>query len=339
MNKKILIALLAAVLALGAGIAVGSVFIPPADIWAVFLNKLFGIALPKGFNDTNLSIVWELRFPRVVLAFLVGGALSASGAVVQSVLKNPLASPFTLGVSSGASFGAGVVIATGITLPLLGRFTLPLAGLLFGMLTVFLAVVLAGRVDRNLGSATIVLTGMVFSLFINALLTMVAGFSGDRYQAIMKWQLGSFSAKGWGYVQILLPVFAVCLAVLLFFSREMDILTFGEEQASAIGVETQKTKWILLLVTAVLTGTAVSFAGVIGFIDLIAPHIVRRLFSSHHKIVVPMSALFGGTFMVLADLLARTVFAPKELSVSVVTALIGAPFFAYIYLKRRKKTG
>lgn len=337
MNKKITtISILAAIITIVLGVAIGSVFISPKDILTVISNKIFGVGLPENFNETNVSIIWELRLPRVLLAFLVGGALSASGAVVQSVLKNPLASPFTLGVSSGASFGAGIIIATGFTLPIFSGLTLPLSGLVCGMLTVMLAVGLAAKVDKNLGSSTIVLTGMVFSLFINAVLTLVAGLSGDKYQIIMKWQLGTFSAKGWEYVKILAIVFAVCLAVILFFTRELDILTFGEEQAAAIGVETKKVKWILLLVIAVLTGTAVSFAGVIGFIDLIAPHIVRKLFSSRHKILVPMSALFGGIFMVICDLISRTIVAPKELSIGVITALIGAPFFAYIYLRRKK---
>ena len=337
MNKKVLtISIIAAISSIVLGVAVGSVFISPHNIFVVILNQLFDTRLPKNFNSTNISIIWQLRLPRVLLAFLVGAALSASGAVVQSVLKNPLASPFTLGVSSGASFGAGIIIATGFIFPILGGFTLPLAGLIFGSLTVILAVALASKVDKNLGSATIVLTGMVFSLFINALLTLIAGVFPDKYQVIMRWQMGTFSAKGWSYVQILFPILVVCLIIIFFFNRELDILTFGEEQASAIGVETKKVKWILLLTTAILTGTAVSFAGVIGFIDLIAPHIVRKLFSPRHKVVIPMSALFGGTFMVVCDLISRTIVAPKELPIGVVTAIVGSPFFAYIYLKRKK---
>lgn len=337
MKKKILVtSILSAVFFMILGVCVGSVFISPRDIFSVLLNKVLGMKLPEGFDATNISIIWQLRLPRVFLAFLVGAALSASGAVVQSVLKNPLASPFTLGVSSGASFGVAIVIATGFYLPLIGSFTLPLAGLVFGMLTVFLAVLLATRVDKNLGSATIVLTGMVFSLFMNGIVTLLAGLFPEKYPIIIRWQMGTFSAKGWSYVLMLFPILIIGILIILFFSRELDILTFGEEQASAIGVETKKVKWILLLITAVLTGTAVAFAGVIGFIDLIAPHIVRKLFGSKHKIVVPMSALLGGTFMVLCDLISRTIVAPKELSIGVVTSILGAPFFAYIYLRKKK---
>lgn len=313
------------------GIGVGSVFVSPKEIFSVFGNKLFGTPA----EEMTISLIWKLRLPRVIMSFLVGGALSASGAVAQSVLKNPLASPYTLGVSSGASLGAAVIIVCGITA--FGSFTLPFAGLLFGVLTVVLAVVLASRVDVNLGSSTIVLTGMVFSLFTNALITLAAGLAPDKYPVIMQWQMGTFSSRGWDYVKIMLPVFLICMAVFMYFSREMDLLTFGEEQASAIGMETKKVKWILLLTLAVLTGISVSFAGVIGFVDLIVPHAVRKIFSAKHKIVVPMSALLGGAFMTLCDMAARTLAAPKEFPISVVTAMVGAPCFVYIYLKGKNR--
>lgn len=328
---RFIISLLIAAAVLVLGIGVGSVFVSPKEIFSVIGNKLFGTPA----EEMTISLIWKLRLPRVIMSFLVGGALSAAGAVVQSVLKNPLASPYTLGVSSGASLGAAVVIITGFTF--FGSFTLPFAGLAFGILTVVLAVALAARVDMNLGSSTIVLTGMVFSLFMNALVTLAAGLVPDKYPLIIQWQMGTFSAKGWDYIKIMLPVFLICMAVFLWYSKEMDLLTFGEEQASAVGMETKKVKWILLVTTAVLTGISVAFAGVIGFVDLIVPHAVRKIFSSKHKIVIPMSALLGGAFMTLCDMVARTIFSPKELSIGVVTAMVGAPCFVYIYLKGKKR--
>lgn len=326
-----------AVFAIIIGVAIGSVYIAPSNIVHVILNKLFGVTLPESVPATSVSIIWQLRLPRVLLAFLVGACLSASGAVVQSVLRNPLASPFTLGVSSGASLGAGIVISLGLIVPFLGRFTLPASGLLFGLLTVYISVAFATKIDKNLESTTIVLCGMVLSMFINAIFMLVTGrLSGSKMQQIIRWQMGSFSSKGWEYVQMLFPVLIVGVVLLLFFSREMDILTFGEEQASSIGVETKKIKWILLIISSVMTGCSVAFAGVIGFIDLIAPHIVRKAISSKHKYVVSLSALFGGIFMVVADLISRTVISPRELPIGAVTALIGAPFFAFIFFKRRQ---
>ena len=336
MKRKIVLTIIISLLIIIFSVGIGSVFVPPDDIIMIIFHKLFSLKLPDGFNQNNISIIWELRLPRVLLAFFTGAALSSCGAVTQSVLKNPLASPFTLGVSSGASLGAAIVLASGISISVLRNFTLPAVGLVFGVIAVFLAVTLASKLDKNLQSATIILTGMVFSLFISGIVTIIAGLSKEKYEIIMRWQTGTFSAKGWDYVKILLPVLIIGICIFIYFSRELDILTFGEEQASAMGVETKRIKWLLLIVTAVLTGVSVSFAGIIGFIDLIAPHVARKLFSSKHNAVIPISALIGGMLMTVADLLSRTLTSPKELPVSAVTALIGAPFFVFIFFKRRK---
>lgn len=319
------------------GVSAGSSSISFPDVLRVFGHKIFGTDISEEFSKITITTIWELRLPRVIMAFLVGASISASGAVIQSVLRNPLASPYTLGVSSGASLGVGIIFVTGITLPFLKTFTLPLVGLIFGLLTVILCVGFASKVDRNFESTTIVLCGMVLSLFINAIFTLLSTFSKDKMYIIMKWQLGSFSAKSWEYITVLAIILIVCVAAFLFFSKELDILTFGEEQASAIGVETKKVKWILLILSSALTGAAVAFAGVIGFVDLIAPHIVRKLFSSKHKYVVFLSAIIGGIIMIAADLVSRTLLSPREIPVGCVTALIGTPFFAHVFLKRRRK--
>lgn len=337
-NKRVKTALIltpiVAVFTIILGVAIGSVNISPYDIVEIILNKLLNSN--NNINISTQTIVWEIRLPRVLLAFLVGAALSAGGAVVQSVLRNPLASPFTLGVSSGASLGAGIVIAFSISVPVLASFTLPFAGLLAGFITVYLSILFASKVDKNLESTTIVLCGMVLSMFINSVFMVIAGFSGEKMQEIIRWQMGSFSSKGWESVKILFAVIVVSVVILLFFSKELDILTFGEQEALSIGVNTKRVKWILLIISSVLTGFAVSFAGVIGFVDLVAPHIVRRAVTSKHKYVVILSALIGGIIMVVADLISRTVISPRELPVGAVTALVGAPFFAFIYFKRRK---
>jgi len=341
-NKKTKTALIAlpiiAVFAMIIGVALGSVYISPDKIISVISNRIFNTALSENVLPSDSVIIWQLRMPRVALAFLIGGALSASGAVVQSVLKNPLASPFTLGVSSGASLGAGVVIAFSFSIPFLGyNATLILAALAAGLVSVYLCILFASKIDKSLQSTTIVLCGMVFSMFINAMFTLLASFSGDKMQQILKWQLGTFSAKGWEYAGIMLVVLLICLIVLSFYSSELDILTFGEEQATAMGVETKKVKWILLIVSSVLTGCSVAFVGVIGFVDLIVPHIVRRMFTSRHKYLIPLSAIIGGILMIVVDLTARTIISPRELGTGIVTSLIGAPFFAYVYFKGRKK--
>lgn len=326
---------LAAVLTvLVVGVAAGSVFVPPMQVIKIFGHKLFGTSI-DGVSEAYVSIIWEIRFPRVVMGFLTGAALSACGTVVQSVLRNPLASPFTLGVSSGASLGAGIVIAA--ELSFLGSFTLPMAGLVSGIVTMFLMVAFASKIDRTLQGSTIVLTGMVLSLFVNGIVSLMANAKNEKYKQIMKWQTGSFSGRKWDYVIMLTVVLAVCFVFFILRSRELDLLTFGDEQAGASGLNTKREKTAMLLVTAVLSGTAVAFSGVIGFVDLISPHIARRIFGAKHKLLLPMSAVLGGIFMVLCDLAARTVISPNELSVGVVTSLIGAPFFAWVFFSKRKK--
>ena len=327
--------LCAAALLLSAG--VGSVRIGALDTARILAHKLFGANLPASVPEASVSILWAIRLPRVLLAFCVGAMLSASGTVMQSVLRNPLASSYTLGVSSGASLGAAAVLLTGFSLPLIGPYTLPLVGLLSGLAAVLLAVAFSAKMDKGMRNNTIILAGMVFSLFINAVLTLLYAFAKENAQRLVHWQMGSFALKGWGEVGLLAPIGAVGLLLLLRYSREMDMLTFGEEDASAMGVETRRVKWLLLSLSAALTGSAVAFAGVIGFVDLIAPHVVRRFFGARHKLVLLISALLGGGFMALCDMAARTLVAPVEMPVGAVTALIGAPFFAYIYFSHRRE--
>ena len=332
-------AALAAVLSLAVlvlGVGLGSVYIPPMEVLKIFGEKLLGIN--RTTSQTMSSIVWDIRLPRVLLAYIVGAALSVSGTVMQSVLRNPLASSYTLGVSSGASFGAAIIIVTGLRLPVFRAFTLPFTGLAFGIITVILAISFASRLDSSMENNTIILVGIVFSLFINAILTMITALFRDKVAQLTFWQMGSFSLKEWSSIYILLPIMMMLVSILLLFSKEMDILTFGEEQAFAIGVDVQRVKWLLLGLAAALTGSAISFVGVIGFIDLVAPHIVRKLFGSSHSIVLPMTVIFGGSFMVLCDLIARTIIAPIELPVGAVTAMVGAPFFTYLYFSGRKSS-
>ena len=333
---KMLLLLALGAAALCVAIGVGSVSVAPGQILSVLGHKLFGFALDPSVHGNLLAILWDIRMPRALCAFLVGGALAASGTVMQSVLQNPLASSYTLGVSSGASLGAAVVIVTGFTLPMVGFFTLPLAGFLAGLATVLLAIGFSARMDKGLQNQTIILVGMVFSLFVNAILTLISALSRNQMQQLLLWQMGSFSARGWQHVAVLAAVTVAGVLFLCRYTREMDLLTFGEESAKSIGMETRPVKLRLIILASLLTGTAVCFTGIIGFVDLIAPHVVRRVFGPQHRLVLPASVLFGGAFMALADTVSRTIMSPRELPVGAVTALIGAPFFAWIYFQRRK---
>ncbi|MGM9536476.1 MAG: FecCD family ABC transporter permease [Intestinibacter sp.] len=316
------------------GASIGSSDISMLDTISIIANKALGTPLREGILAKDVSIIWKIRLPRVLLAFLVGGCLASSGAVVQSILKNQLASPFTLGVSSGASLGAGLVIVTGFSIPFIGSFTLPLVGFIFGLATVYIVIVFSNKIDRTMSNNTIILAGMVFSLFVNALLTTMTAMFSEDLKSITLWQMGSFAMRGWTYVGLIMPFCLIGMIGILMYTKEMDILTFGEEQAKSVGVETSKVKTKLFIFSAVLTGGAVSLSGTIGFVDLIAPHVVRKIFGSNHRYVIPMSFVFGGCLMVVTDLIARSVFAPVELPVGAVTAIIGAPFFAYVYFKK-----
>ena len=318
-------------------IAFGSVRIPIVNIFRIIAHVIFDAPLPEYITAGNVAIVWNVRLPRALLAFLAGGALSVSGAVMQSVLRNPLASSYTLGVSSGASLGASLVILMGVTLPFLSILTLPLMGFTFGFCTILFVIAIVSRLDGRMENQTIILAGMVFSLFINAITTLMFALNQENAHRMLLWQMGSFSMRDWHTLFILVPIAAAGILFITRFKWELDVMTFGEEQAQSIGVSIKSTKRMLLITAAAITGSTVAFVGVIGFVDLVAPHIVRKIFGSSHKYVIPMSALVGGSFMALSDLAARTVVAPVELPVGAVTAIIGAPFFAYIYFSKRNR--
>ncbi|MDR1773904.1 MAG: iron ABC transporter permease [Clostridioides sp.] len=333
---KLMICLVISIFILFAGVTVGSAGISFSDVINILLNKTIGTSLEKNITDVNVSIIWNIRFPRVIMAFAVGGALGMSGVVMQSVLRNPLASSYTLGVSSGASLGAAIVIISGITIPFVNQLTLPIVGFIFGLATVLFAMKLSLKFDRNMENQTIILVGMVLSLFVNSILTLVTTLSQEHLEQLVFWQLGSFSGSNWEKILIIVTVCIIGVVFLLKYSREMDTVTLGEEEALSIGVEVKKVKTTLIVIAAFLTGSAVSLVGTIGFVDLIAPHVVRKFFGSSHKWVVPMSFILGGCLMVLADLFSRTLLAPRGLPVGAITSLIGAPFFAYIYFGRKK---
>ena len=318
------------------GTSIGSSNISIMDIISIIVHKVFNINLLDGIEAKEVAIIWSIRLPRVLLAFCVGGALAASGAVVQSILKNSLASPYTLGVSSGASLGVGLLVVSGVTIPFIGNFSMPLVGFLCSLLTMTIVLLFASKVDKKLSNNTIILTGMVFSLFFNAALTTLTALFTKKMESVTLWQMGSFSMRGWSYLKAGIPFFLIGIIGIMLFVKEMDVLTFGEDQAKAIGVETEKVKRYLFLFVAILTGAAVAISGTIGFVDLIAPHLVRKVFGSKHSYVIPMSVVFGGCLMVITDLISRTIIVPSELPVGAVTAMIGAPFFAYLYFKKSK---
>lgn len=315
----------------------GSVYISLKDLFGIIGGHITGKGTPDGVEPMMDSILWTIRMPRAVMAFLVGGALSMSGACMQALLQNPLASSYTLGVSSGASLGAALVLILEISIPVLSGFMLPFAGFVFGLATVVIALMLTSAIDRSVSNTTVVLIGMVLSLFVNGMMNLLSTLNADHSKQLILWMMGSFSARGWKHCAILFPVCVAGFVCLMLMSRKMDIMSFGDLQAQAMGVDAKKTKIVAILVCSLLTGVSVAFTGVIGFIDLAAPHVVRKIFGPSHKLVIPMSFIYGGAFMALCDLISRTLLSPREIPVGAVTALIGAPFFAYVFFASRRK--
>ena len=326
-------------LALVLGIGAGSVHIPPADVLSILKHAWGGAPLPSHIDPNMASVLVRIRIPRALCAFLVGGMLSAAGVVMQAVLQNPLASSYTLGVSSGASLGAALVVVSEISIPFIGAFVLPVTGFAFGFLTVLFVLAFAARLDRSLSGHTVILLGMVVSLFMNAMLTLVNSLNSEHLNRILMWQMGSFSGRRWYHAGVLCVCSVIVVPLLVRFRRELDIITFGDEQALAIGVNTARVKKITLAFASLLTGVAVCFTGTIGFVDLIVPHVVRRVYGPSHGKVLVLSYFYGGAFMAVADTVARTILSPREIPVGAVTALVGTPFFIYLYFFGKSRHG
>ncbi|WP_425515810.1 FecCD family ABC transporter permease [Mesobacillus maritimus] len=319
------------------GISIGTVSVPIFDIFRIISANIFHLQLDESINPMHSNIVMNIRLPRVILAGLVGASLAIAGASFQGLLRNPLADPYTLGVSSGASVGAVITLFFGVSLPFAGLFTLPLLSIIFAFLTIIIVLIFARRIDRGMKVETIILTGIIFSSFLGALISLMIALTGDELRQIIGWLLGSVSMRGWDYIQIILPFFLVGSLLLLINGRELNAMSFGEEKAQHIGVNVQRRKMLVLIAGSILSGAAVAVSGTIGFVGLVIPHLTRLLWGPDHRHLLPLSLLTGSGFLILADLLARTIIAPTELPIGVITSIIGAPVFAIILMNRRNE--
>ncbi|WP_100398496.1 FecCD family ABC transporter permease [Bacillus sp. FJAT-44742] len=319
------------------GISIGSIGIPFSTTVIVLLQEGAGIPLGAEIDSVTRNIILDIRLPRVTLALLVGASLAMAGSAFQGFLKNPLADPFTLGVSSGAALGAVIVLFLGLSLPLIGAFTLPFVSVVSGFLTLFLVLFFARIVQKNLATETIILAGIIFSSFLGSLMSLLIALTGEELRQIITWLMGSVSMRGWSHVFLMLPFFIAGAVILFANSRELNAMVFGEETAKTLGVNTEARKISILLGASLLTGSAVAVSGTIGFVGLVIPHLVRLLFGADHRHHLPLSLLIGGAFLVLTDMAARTLIAPTELPIGVLTAIIGAPVFGLLLLRERKK--
>lgn len=317
------------------GTAAGTIHVPFRDIAAILAHHIIGTGLDLDASVDN--IVWKIRFPRVVLAGLIGASLAIAGAAFQGLLRNPLADPYTLGVSSGASVGAVLILFFHVSIPFLGGFTLPAASVIAAIFTIFGVLLFARAVERSMKLETIILTGIIFSSFLGSFISLMIALTGEELRQIINWLLGSVSMRGWPYVQLLLPFFVTGACMLMYMAPELNAMSFGEEKAKHLGVNVQRKKMLVLVAGSILTGAAVAVSGTIGFVGLVVPHLIRLLVGPDHRHLLPLSMIAGAGFLILADLTARTIISPTELPIGVITSLIGAPVFAVILLNKKQK--
>lgn len=339
MRRRTIVSVLAVPAAIATSVvalAVGSESIPFADVVAVIRDRLTG-----GESDVSLTverIVWQLRLPRIILAAAVGGGLSIIGVAMQTLVRNPLAEPYILGVSSGASTGASLFYL-GFLPPFISQaLSMPLAAFL-GALLAMVVVYLVSRTGMTINTGRLLLAGVAVGALLAAVTSFVtiASPSPQRMRAVLFWLLGSFGGARWSIIAIPAAASAIGLFALLALSRSMDAMLMGEEPAQSLGVPVESTKRLLILLTALVTGALVSVSGIIGFVGLIVPHSVRLVAGVTHRTLLPLSFVAGSLFLVWADLAARTIIPHEELPIGILTAVCGVPFF--LVLLRRAPRG
>ncbi|MFY1635611.1 FecCD family ABC transporter permease [Solwaraspora sp. WMMB335] len=331
-------ALLVAGLAVLAGLAFGPASLPPLRVAVELVDLLPGVHVDSGLTEREVAIVTQLRLPRVVLASLVGGMLALAGGCYQGVFRNPLADPHLLGVAAGAGLAVTTVIAlrsaggvlTGLPV------TVPLAAFVGALGAVGLTYLLGAAGGRDRSPATLILAGVAVSAFLAAGQTYLLQRHVDTIREVYSWLLGRLATDGWHEVRLILPYAVLSAAVVLAHRRELDVLSVGDEEAASLGLHPQRSRYLLLGAASLGTAAAVSVSGLIGFIGLIVPHLVRLVVGASYRVILPLAVLLGGAFLTAADVIARTVAAPAEIPIGVVTAFFGAPFFVLVLRTTRR---
>lgn len=317
---------------------VGPVPLDPTGVVRELVDRLPLVQIDSGLSSRDAAILWELRLPRVVLGGLVGAMLSVAGAAYQGAFRNPLADPYLLGVAAGAGLGATLAIAY---LPEVEGWVIdpvPIAAFIGALLSVALTYALGRSGIGTRTAATLILAGVAITSFMTALQTYVQQRESDTLQRVYAWILGRLSTAGWQEVKLILPYVVASSIAILLHRRLLDVLSVGDEEADALGLNAGRVRLLVAIAASLGTAAAVAVSGLIGFVGIIVPHTVRLLFGTTYRLVLPLSILFGGGFLILADLLARTVLAPAEIPIGVVTAFFGAPFFVLVLRTTRRIT-
>lgn len=298
---------------------------------------LVGSLIPTNdIEPAQMIIVLNLRLPRIILAALVGAGLSVVGAALQGMFKNPMADPYVLGISSGASLGATIAIVAGLEYTFLGVGITTVFAFI-GSISTIICVYTLARVGNRVPGTTLLLSGIAFSFMLSSLVSIIMIFNRNQVERIIFWVMGSVSSASWNQIALLFPVVSIGVAVIIVFSRDLNIMSTGEETANSLGVEVERVKKCLVLVCSILVAACVSVSGVIGFVGLIIPHTVRLIVGSDHRGVLPFSVIEGAVFMVVCDTIARNAVPPIEIPVGAITSIIGAPYFICLLYKNKKK--
>ncbi|MEW8973413.1 MAG: iron chelate uptake ABC transporter family permease subunit [Tissierellaceae bacterium] len=339
-KHEIIIALLfiSLIFSIGLFSTIGTANVNVLDTFKIITSKLpiIGRRIDmSNIPDSYRAIIWNIRLPRVLLGILVGASLSIAGAAFQGMFKNPMADPYVIGISSGAALGAAIAIILKINIDFLNISAISIFSFL-GALSSVIVVYNMAKIKNKVSVTTLLLAGVAVGQFLTAVMSFLMVIYDKDMTKIIYWTMGSLAGKGWEpIIKISLPLI-IAITVINFFARDLNILLMGEESAQSLGVDVDKTKIYILVLCTFITSIVVSVSGIIGFVGLIIPHIIRLLLGPDHRILLPASALLGGIFMIFADTIARTLISPVEIPVGIITALFGGPFFIYL-LKSKKK--
>lgn len=334
---KIILLLLFALFSLGVTTTIGVAEVTWGSVFKIVANRipLIGSFITADWPSTWETIILQMRLPRVTLGFLVGASLSVAGASFQGLLRNPLADPYTIGVSSGAALGATIALFFQTALGVTFQPGIPFFAFLGALIALFFIYNLA-RVGRVVPVTTLLLAGVVVSSFLSAVISLLMLLAGEHIRGIFFWLVGGLSLRTWSHVLLVLPYVIIGSAVIFFWSRDLNVILLGEESAANLGIDVERVKKIVLVAASLITGAVVSVSGMIGFVGLIIPHGVRMIVGPDHRVLIPTSALAGGIYLIWIDSLARVVMAPVEVPVGIITAFLGAPFFIYLLRSKRK---
>ncbi|MDD3225807.1 MAG: iron chelate uptake ABC transporter family permease subunit [Clostridium sp.] len=297
------------------------------------LNRFIYI---KDIDETSMLIILKIRLPRILLAGLIGIGLSIVGVTFQGLFKNPMADPYVLGVSSGSALGASIAIVLGFDYSLLGMGAISLMAFV-GSITTAVIVYSIAKVENKIHSITLLLSGIALSFLLSSIISLIMTFNRDDVEKIVFWTMGSVSAASLNQVIFLFPIIAAGIIIITIFSRDLNIILTGEDTAKSLGVEVETIKKILLVTCSIITAACVSVSGIIGFVGLIVPHIMRLIIGSDNRVLVPLCALGGAIFMIVCETLSVTLLSPTEIPIGIITSILGAPYFLYLLNKSKKK--